>query len=160
MDIGYLQLSTLVFAIFVGVCLFILSRYIRIPPIVLLLVGGVIFGSEFLGLINPESLGEGLRLIISLCVAIILFEGGLTLHPEGLKKAPKVIWRLLTLGVLITWLGTAIIIYLLLDYSVTISLLAGSLIIVTGPTVITPLLKRIQIKKKLLLYSPLGGSVN
>ena len=99
MDIGYLQLSTLVLAIFVGVCLFILSRYIRIPPIVLLLVGGVILGPELLGIINPESLGEGLRLIISLSVAIILFEGGLTLHPEGLKKAPKVIWRLLTLGV-------------------------------------------------------------
>jgi len=164
MDIGYLQLSTIVFAVFVGVCLFILSRFIRIPPIVLLLVGGVIFGSESLGLIHPESLGDGLRLIISLCVAIILFEGGLTLHSEGLKKAPKVIWRLLTLGVLITWLGTAILIHLLLDFSVTISLLAGSLIIVTGPTVIAPLLKRIQIKKKLyyilhwegVLIDPIG----
>jgi NhaP-type Na+/H+ or K+/H+ antiporter/mannitol/fructose-specific phosphotransferase system IIA component (Ntr-type) len=164
MDIGYLQLSTLVLAIFVGVCLFILSRYIRIPTIVLLLVGGVILGPEFLRVINPDSLGEGLRLIISLSVAIILFEGGLTLHPEGLKKAPKIIWRLLTLGVLITWFGTAILINLLLDFSVSMSLLAGSLIIVTGPTVIAPLLKRILIKKKLyhilhwegVLIDPIG----
>ncbi len=149
MDISYLQLSTLVLAIFVGVCLFILSRYIRMPAIVLLLVGGIILGPEFLNVINPASLGKGLRLIISLSVAVILFEGGLTLHPEGLQKAPKVIWRLLTLGVVITWFGTAALIYFLLDFSLAMSLLAGSLVIVTGPTVIAPLLKRIRIKDKL-----------
>lgn len=149
MEQTYVHLATLVLAIFVGVCLFILSRYVRIPAIVLLLVGGVILGPEALGLIDPASLGEGLRLIIFLCVAIILFEGGLTLHPEGLRKAPKVIWRLLTIGVLITWLGTAALMYFLLNFSPAMSLLAGSLIIVTGPTVIAPLLKRIQIKEKL-----------
>ncbi len=164
MDISYLQLTTLVLAIFVGVCLFILSRHTRIPPIILLLIGGIILGPDLLGLINPGSLGDGLRLIVSLSVAIILFEGGLTLHPQGLKKTPKVIWQLLTLGVLITWLGTAGLIYLLLDFSVNMSLLAGSLIIVTGPTVIAPLLKRIQIKEKIyhilhwegVLIDPIG----
>ena len=103
-------------------------------------------------------------MIISLCVAIILFEGGLTLNAEGIKKTPKVIWRLLTLGVLITWFGTTGLIYFILDYSFSLSLLAGSLIIVTGPTVIAPLLKRIQIKGKLfnilhwegVLIDPIG----
>ncbi len=148
MDSSYLQLSTATLPIFFGVCLFILSSHVRIPPIILLLAGGVILGPEFLGLINPASLGAGLPLIISLCVAIILFEGGLTLNAEGIKKTPKIIWRLLTIGALITWLGTASLIYFILDYSFTLSLLAGSLIIVTGPTVIAPLLKRIQIKRK------------
>ncbi len=130
----------------------------------LLLIGGVILGPDLLGVIHPKSLDEGLRLIISISVAIILFEGGLTLHPEGLKQTSKVIWRLLTLGVLITWFGTAGLIYLFLDLSVEISLLAGSLIIVTGPTVIAPLLKRIQIKEKIyhilhwegVLIDPIG----
>jgi len=164
MDLSSLQLATLILPVFVGVCLFILSRYVRLPAIVLLLVGGVLLGPEFLGWINPDSLGEGLRLIISLSVAIILFEGGLTLHPEGLKQTPKIIRRLLTLGVLITWFGIAALIYLLLDLSMGMSLLAGSLVIVTGPTVIAPLLKRIQVKESLfhilhwegVLVDPIG----
>lgn len=149
MDVSYIRLTTLLLAIFAGVCLFIISRYIKIPAIVLLLLGGVLLGPEFLGLVNPQSLGSGLRLIISVCVAVILFEGGLTLHPHGIQKAPKMIWRLLTIGVLITWLGIAGLIYFILDLSLTMSLLAGSMVIVTGPTVIAPLLKRIQIREKL-----------
>lgn len=164
MNTSLLQLSTLVLAIFVGVCLFIISRYIKIPAIVLLLLGGILLGPEFLGFINPDSLGKGLPLVISLSVAIILFEGGLTLHPKGLKETPRVIRRLLTSGVLITWFGTAALIYLLLNFPLNISLLAASLVIVTGPTVITPLLKRIQIKEKLfhilhwegVLIDPIG----
>lgn len=164
MENYFLQLSTLVFAIFIGVTLFILSGYVRLPAIVLLLAGGIILGPEFLGLIHPGALKEGLRVIISLAVAVILFEGGLTLNPEGLKKAPKMIWRLLTLGVLVTWLGTATLLYFLLDFTVEMSLLAGSLIIVTGPTVIAPLLKRIRIKARLyhvlhwegVLIDPIG----
>jgi len=159
-----LQLLTIVLSIFIGVCLFILARYSRMPVIVLLLTGGVILGPEFLGLIDPESLGKGLRLVILLCVAIILFEGGLTLHPKGMKQDSNVIWRLLTVGVLITWLGTAALVHFLLDLTLPLSLLAGSLVIVTGPTVIAPMLKRIQIKEKLhhilhwegVLIDPIG----
>ncbi len=164
METYYLQLSTLVFAVFIGVSLFILSNHLRVPAIILLLAGGIVLGPEFMGLIHPDALKEGLRVIISLAVAVILFEGGLTLNPEGLKKAPKMIWRLLTLGVLVTWLGTATLIYFLLGFTVEMSLLAGSLIIVTGPTVIAPLLKRIRIKAKLyhvlhwegVLIDPIG----
>lgn len=164
MDIVYIQLSTIIISIFVGVCLFILARYFRLPTIVLLLLGGIIFGPELLGIINPESLGKSLRILISICVAIILFEGGLTLHPQGYRKAPKMIWKLLTLGVLVTWLGTAFFVYLLLNFSVPMSLLTASLIIVTGPTVIAPLLKRIKVGEKLyhilhwegVLIDPIG----
>ena len=99
-----------------------------------------------------------------MCVAVILFEGGLTLHPKGMRQDSNVIWRLLTLGVLITWLGTAALVYFLLDLPVPLSLLAGSLVIVTGPTVIAPLLKRINVKEKLhhilhwegVLIDPIG----
>ncbi len=164
MDITHLRLGTLVISVFVGVWLFIVSHYIRIPAIVLLLIGGVILGPEGLAIIDPESLGQSLRLIISLCVAIILFEGGLSLKPEGFKKAPRVIWKLLTIGVGITWLGTAALIHFLLNFPIPVSLLCGSLVIVTGPTVIAPLLNRISVKDKLyhilhwegVLIDPIG----
>ncbi len=164
METVYIRLSTIVLSIFVGVALSILARYLRVPAIAPLLIGGVILGPEVLGFVDTKSLGEGLRLIIGLSVATILFEGGLTLEASGFKKAKGVISRLLTFGVLITWFGTAVCVYFLFDFSIPMSLLAGSLIIVTGPTVITPLLQRIKIKEKLhhilhwegVLIDPIG----
>jgi NhaP-type Na+/H+ or K+/H+ antiporter/mannitol/fructose-specific phosphotransferase system IIA component (Ntr-type) len=165
MDPYYIKLITIVSAVFFGVFLLTVGRYLRVPAIVPLLIGGVLLGPEFFGLINTAVLGnDGMKLIISLCVAIILFEGGLTLDPEGFKKAPHVIWRLLTIGVLITWFGSGLLIHYLFDYPINFSMLAASLIIVTGPTVIAPLLQRINVKDKLhnilhwegVLIDPIG----
>jgi NhaP-type Na+/H+ or K+/H+ antiporter/mannitol/fructose-specific phosphotransferase system IIA component (Ntr-type) len=163
-DPAYARMITLILAVFAGVLFFIISRRLKIPAIVLLLAGGVLLGPEFIGLVQPASLNELLRLIVSFSVAIILFEGGLTLRPEGFNKAPEAIKRLLSLGVLVTWFGTAFFIWLLFSYSIAFSLLAGSLIIVTGPTVIAPLLQRINVKEKLhsvlhwegVLIDPIG----
>lgn len=160
----FLQLPTFAYATFIGVVLFIISNYLKIPTIVLLLLGGILAGPEVFGIIHPDSFGNGLRVLISVCVAIILFEGGLTLHPQGIKNTPKVIWRLLSIGVLITWIGSAFLIYIIFRLPVEICLLAGSLIIVTGPTVIAPLFKRIRIKSNLfhilhwegVLIDPIG----
>lgn len=164
MDVSYLRLSTIIFTGFFGVCLLILSRHLKVPAIAPLLIGGVLFGPEFLGLINTEVLGTGLKLIISICVAVILFEGGLTLDMNGYKKGQKVIWRLLTIGVTVTWIGSAAAIHLIMGTSIALSVLAGSLIIVTGPTVIGPLLQRIKVKQNLhqilhwegVLIDPIG----
>ena len=165
MDPYYIRLITIVAALFFGVLLLTLGRYMRVPAIVPLLIGGILLGPEFVGIISTDALGnDGMKLIISLCVAIILFEGGLTLDPEGFKKAPHVIWRLLTIGVLITWFGSGLIIHYLFDYPLNFSMLASSLIIVTGPTVIAPLLQRINVKEKLhnilhwegVLIDPIG----
>ncbi len=164
MDQSYLRLSTLVLAIFVGVIFFVFSKHLKVPTVVLLLLGGLLMGPEGMGVIHPETLGPSLQLIITLSVAIILFEGGLTLNPQGIKQAPTIIWALLTVGVLVTWLGASALIYYFLHHSIPMSLLAGSLIIVTGPTVIGPLLKKINIKDKLfnilhwegVLVDPIG----
>lgn len=163
-DPEYARLITLTLAVFLGVLFFILSQRIRIPAIVLLLAGGVALGPEFAGLVQPDSLGDMLRLIVSFSVAIILFEGGLTLRPEGFKKAPVVIKRLLSIGVVVTWMGTSLVIWLFFSFSFATALLAGSLVIVTGPTVIAPLLQRINVKEKLhsilhwegVLIDPIG----
>jgi len=164
MEISYVQLTTIILAIFFGVVLSILSRRLQIPAIAPLLFGGIILGTEGLGLVNPMSLGDSLRVIISLSVATILFEGGLTLESRGFDQVRGVISKLLSVGVVITWLGTAFSIHLLFEFSLPLSVLAGSLIIVTGPTVITPLLQRIRVKEKLhhilhwegVLIDPIG----
>ncbi|MBF0349868.1 MAG: cation:proton antiporter [SAR324 cluster bacterium] len=164
MDLSYLRISTLVISMVTGVSLMIIAKHLRIPSIVPLLIGGILLGPEGAGLIDPEALESGLKMIVSLGVAIILFEGGLSLSLDGIRKASTVIWRLLSIGVLITWFGTAMTVYYLFGYSMSFSMLAGSLIIVTGPTVIVPLLNRIGIKEKLhhilhwegVLIDPIG----
>jgi NhaP-type Na+/H+ or K+/H+ antiporter/mannitol/fructose-specific phosphotransferase system IIA component (Ntr-type) len=114
--------------------------------------------------VQPDELGAGLRVIVSLAVGLILFEGGLTLEIEGYRSAPTMIKRLLTIGVLTTWLGGALVIMLVLDVAPRNALLAASLVIVTGPTVVAPLLRRIQVAPRLhgilhwegVLIDPLG----
>lgn len=132
-----------------GVLLVVAGRRLRVPSIVLLLAGGVLLGPEALGWIDPRSLGDGLPTINALAVAIILFEGGLTLDPSGYRRAPSVIKRLLTLGPLLTWLGAGATVALLFDLPASLALMSGALVIVTGPTVISPLLRRLRVKDRL-----------
>jgi NhaP-type Na+/H+ or K+/H+ antiporter/mannitol/fructose-specific phosphotransferase system IIA component (Ntr-type) len=164
MDTIILKLETLIVALTAGVSLLVIAQHLRIPAIVPLLIGGIVLGPELIGVIDPGVLGTGLNMLVAVCVAVILFEGGLTLEPEGFEKAPLVIWRLLTLGVLATWLGTTLLIVLLFDFTFSFALLASSLIIVTGPTVIHPLLRRIGVNERLhhilhwegVLIDPIG----
>lgn len=140
---------TLTIAIFAGGMLTILARRIHVPTIVLLLLGGFAMGPEGLGLVKPDSLHGLLPVIVSLAIGIILFEGGMTLDLKGYHKAAKVIPRMLSVGVLVTWLGTALLVWLLFRFEIAVCLLAGSLVVVTGPTVVQPLLKRIRLKRTL-----------
>ncbi len=156
-------------AIFVGVMVVIVSRKLQLPAIVLLLVAGIALGPEGLGrlgfdVFDPSQLGPGLEVIVSLFVGVILFEGGLTLDAAGYRSASGVIKRLLTIGVLVTWGLSSLAVFALCEQSVQNSILAGSLIIVTGPTVISPLLKRIRVSTRLhnilhwesVLIDPIG----
>lgn len=147
-------LITFVSASVLGVVLFLLSNQLKISAIVLLLIGGIVAGPEFLGLVQPEALGQGLNAIIALAVGLILFEGGLTLDVKEYRHVSKEIWGVLTRGVLVTWLGAAVAIKLIFGFPWPFSLLAASLIIVTGPTVIGPLLQRVGVKRNLhqILY--------
>lgn len=132
----------------------VLATRLKIPSIALLLLMGIAVGPEGASILHPDALGRGLDLVVGMAVAIILFEGGLTLDLQGARSSPVVIRRMLTVGVLITWLGTALTLWWLLDLSPSIALLCGSLVIVTGPTVISPLLRRIHVRERLkhILY--------
>jgi len=149
LDDTHHALLTLAFALAAGTLLIVIARRLRLPTIVLLLGGGIGLGPEGLGWIQPAYLGGFLPLIVSLAVGIILFEGGLTLDLKGYLQGSRVIKRLLSLGVLITWAGAAFAVWFFLKVDLALALLAGSLVIVTGPTVIVPILKRIRVKPRL-----------
>src|SRR5579862_2924509 len=142
-------LNSLTAAISGGMLLTIAARRLRVPGIVLLLFGGIALGPEGVGLVKPESLDGFLTVIVSLAVGLILFEGGLTLDLRGYAAESFAITRLLTVGVVVTWLGTAFAVWGIFHVDAPFALLAGSMVIVTGPTVIGPLLKRIQVISRL-----------
>lgn len=139
----------IIIALIAGVLSQLVSVRVGIPSIVFLLISGVLIGPEFVGLIDPDEFGEGLEIIIKLCVAIILFEAGLNLDKEEVRSHQKIIIPLLTIGALMTMVGGAVLAKYLLDLSWKLSFLYGALVIVTGPTVVQPLLKRIKVKPNL-----------
>lgn len=139
---------TLALALAVGVVAQALARHLRIPGIVLLLGAGVLLGPDLLDIIRPESLGEAtIQALVGFAVAVILFEGGLNLDIRRLQREARSIRQLVTVGALVTAVGGAAAAHWLLGWSWTLSTLFGSLVIVTGPTVITPLLRRIRLKR-------------
>ena len=111
--------------------------------------------------------GEGLFYFVSLAISIILFEGGLTLKKAEIKHVGPVITKLITLGSAITFIGAGILAHFIFNLSWEISFLFSALIIVTGPTVITPILRNIPLKKDVsavlkwegILIDPIGALV-
>jgi NhaP-type Na+/H+ or K+/H+ antiporter len=138
----------LTLALAVGVLAQSVARHLRVPGIVLLLLTGATFGPDLLGWIRPRDLGEGMLIIVDLAVAVILFEGGLNLQVSRLRREQASIRRLVTWGALITLAGGALAAWALLDWSVSQSLLFASLIVVTGPTVVGPLLSELRVKPR------------
>lgn len=142
-------LWSICFSVGAGCLLTVLSRRLHLPTIVLLLLGGFALGPEGLHAIDPDELGDYLPMIVSMAVGLILFEGGLTLDLKQFTHTSAVIQRLLTVGVLITWFGSAFAAWLVFDTSPSFALLMGSCVIVTGPTVIVPLLRRVRVHQKI-----------
>jgi len=111
--------------------------------------------------------GDYLYYFVSLAISIILFEGGLTLKRSEIKNLGPVITKLITLGSAITFFGAGIVAHLIFDLSWELSFLFSGLIIVTGPTVITPILRNIPLKKDIstvlkwegILIDPIGALV-
>ncbi|NND89175.1 MAG: sodium:proton antiporter [Flavobacteriaceae bacterium] len=111
--------------------------------------------------------GEGLFYFVSLAIGIILFEGGLTLKMGEIKKVGGVIGKLISLGSLITFFGGGVATHYVFGLSWDVSFLFAGLIIVTGPTVITPILRNIPLKKDVsavlkwegILIDPIGALV-
>lgn len=121
-----------------------LAWRLHLPSILLLLVFGFVAG-PITGFLNPdELLGDLLLPVVSLSVAIILFEGGLNLRLAELRKTGGVVRNLITVGVLLTWLIGAGAAYFILGLDLALAVLLGAILVVTGPTVILPLLRYLR----------------
>ncbi len=133
----------------IGIAAQWLSWRLRLPAIFLLLLAGFVAGGVT-GWIDPdELLGAALFPIVSLSVAIILFEGGLSLDIAELAKIGRVVRNLASIGVVATWVLSAVAARFLLGFDWPLSALLGAILVVTGPTVIIPLLRHIRPTAKL-----------
>ncbi len=111
--------------------------------------------------------GDGLYNFVSLAISIILFEGGLTLKRSEIVNVGPVITKLITVGSVVTFFGAGMAAHYVFELSWQISFLFSALIIVTGPTVITPILRNIPLKKDVstvlkwegILIDPIGALV-
>jgi CPA1 family monovalent cation:H+ antiporter len=142
-----------------------LAWWARQPAILFLLLCGMIVG-PVTGLLKPDDLfGELLFPIVSLSVAVILFEGSLTLKLDEIRGLGSVVRNLITVGVLITWLITAVATHILIGFPYELSFLFGAVVVVTGPTVIMPILRTARPNAKIanilrwegIVIDPLGA---
>ncbi|MCB1225859.1 MAG: sodium:proton antiporter [Verrucomicrobiales bacterium] len=119
----------------------------RFPSILALLVFGFIAG-QFMDqsrFVNSDALFA----VVSLSVAVIMLEGGLSLHLKELKEAGRPVLRLISLGAAITWVLASILLHYLGGFGWRVALVAGAILVVTGPTVIGPLLRNVRPKRPL-----------
>lgn len=130
------------------------------PAIALMLVAGIIAG-PILGILNPEEdFGELLDPIVKLAVAVILFEGGLSLNFRDLRHAGWAVARLVIIGVPVAWaLGTAAVHYAA-GLPLAVSALFGGILVVTGPTVIGPMLRTLRVGNRVRDILKWEGIVN
>ena len=128
-----------------------LAWRLHLPSILLLLILGI-FAGPVSGLVDTEKLfGELLFPFVSISVGIILFEGGLSLRFSEFRNVGAVIRNLILIGALVTWIIATSAAYYILEFEFKLALLFGAILIVTGPTVVLPLLR--QVRPKGNLYS-------
>ena len=138
---------------------------VRLPAILFLLIFGILVG-PVAGLLDPDALfGDLLFPIISLSVAVILFEGALTLKLSELKEIGSTVRNLVTIGALITWVITSVIAHLAIGFDYDMAFLFGAMVVVTGPTVIVPMLRTVRPVKRVadilrwegIIIDPIGA---
>lgn len=128
------------------------SWRVRLPSILLLLLAGLVAGPVMrhwmpcsLFAIDPDALfGDLLMPLVGISVGLILYEGGLTLSFKEIRTVRRTVVLLVTIGALVTWAIAGLSASLILDMPLPLAVLLGAIIVVTGPTVIGPLLGHIR----------------
>lgn len=155
----------IVIAVLAGISAQVVAEYFQVPSIVFLLLFGIFLGGNSLNILHPHDLGVGLEVLVALSVAIILFEGGLNLELRELGKVSGSLRNLVTIGTLITLVGGGMAAHWLAEFPWSIAFLYASLVVVTGPTVISPLLKQVKVDRQVatllegegVLIDPVGA---
>ena len=148
-----------------GAALQWLAWRLRVPAILFLLLAGFAVG-PLLGWFEPEdTFGDLFRPLVSLAVGIILFEGGLTLRFHELGGTGSVVTRLCTVGAGVSWLLTTLFAQWIVGVDFEVALLVGAILVLTGPTVVIPLVRHVRPRKPLgpilrwegILIDPIGA---
>jgi NhaP-type Na+/H+ or K+/H+ antiporter len=151
--------------IFLGIVAQWLAWRLHVPSILFLLLAGFLAGPVF-GVLQPDALfGSLLFPLVSIAVALIMFEGGLTLRLREYQSIGAVVLSLITIGVLVTGISAAFFARYILGMSWQIAALLGAVLTVTGPTVIGPLLRHVRPSGRLahilkwegILIDPMGA---
>ncbi|MGI8943984.1 MAG: cation:proton antiporter, partial [Qipengyuania sp.] len=118
------------------------------PAIVLMLAAGFLAG-PVLGILNPEhAFGDLIEPMVAIGVALILFEGGLSLDFRELRHSGSAVWRLATIGVLLGWFFGAVAAHEIAGLVWPVAILFGGILVVTGPTVVIPMLRQSSIQPR------------
>ncbi|MFB6275773.1 MAG: cation:proton antiporter [Halothece sp.] len=165
MDESFTLTLQIVIAVAAGISAQVLGETFKVPSIVFLLLLGMTLGSDGLNLLHPSELGVGLEVMVALLVAIILFEGGLNLELRDLGRVSSSLRNLVTIGTGITLFGGSMAAHWLGEFPWQLAFLYASLVVVTGPTVIGPLLKQVAVDRQVatllegegVLIDPVGA---
>ncbi len=159
------MLAAVVAAVVLGIFAQVIAHRFKLPAILPLLLLGMAAGPFGLGFFDPRSLGHALEVILHLGVALILFEGSLSLDLVQVRQVGSSLRNLLTVGAAVTGAGAAVLAHFLIDMSWPTAALFGAIVTVTGPTVITPLLRHMVAPRKArtllasegLMIDPIGA---
>ncbi|MFC7018687.1 MULTISPECIES: cation:proton antiporter [Haloarcula] len=145
----------------IGVGAQLLADRLQVPSVAFLLLGGVLVGPQALGLVRPSVFGEaGLQAIVGLSVGIIVFEGAFHLTAERVREASSEALGLVTVGALVSLSGTAVAVQFVFGTTWPVAVLVGSLLIATGPTVITPIMNVVPVRERVAAALETEGIVN
>ncbi len=148
-----------------GIAAVWLAWRVHLPSILILLIFGFVAGPAT-GFLDPDAmLGPLLFPVVSIAVAIILFEGGTSLRLRELQEIGGMVRNLVTIGALVTWVLGAAAAHLILGLDLPLAALLGAILVVTGPTVIIPLLRHVRpvaqvastLKWEGILIDPIGA---
>jgi NhaP-type Na+/H+ or K+/H+ antiporter len=143
-----------------GVAAQVLADRFRVPSVLFLILAGVAVGPKVLGIVTRDIFGASLSVIVGVSVAIIVFEGAFHLKAEKLREAPTEALRLVTVGAVLSFIGTTLAVRFLLGVEWGIAALVGALLIATGPTVITPILAVVPVRDRVAAAMETEGIVN
>jgi NhaP-type Na+/H+ or K+/H+ antiporter len=153
-------LPTIAGILLLGIAAQLLARRLQIPSVLFLIFVGVVLGGEGLGIVTLETFGEGLSTVVGLSVAIIVFDGAFALRTDRLREASSTTSRLVTVGALVTFVGTTVAVWLLTDASWPLAALVGALLVATGPTVVTPILEVVEVREHVATALEGEGIIN
>ena len=132
-------------AFLAGSCAQLLARFFRLPAVVLLLAVGLLIGRAGFDLVRPEALGEGLAPLIGLLVSLVLFDGGLNLRLAGREQQRSALQLVLVRSAL-GLASAALFAHWLAGLSWTLAWVFGAIVLATGPTVVTPMVRQMRLR--------------